>query len=77
MLTELVRTGGYKLATDSQVNPSQVMFHLIIPPMKNGQKYPVKTGFTMANGKPLPFWHVIFQQLKIQAERGASMTSSH
>ncbi len=73
MLTEDVRTTGYRLATDSQVNPSQVMFHLIIPPMKNGQKDPVKTGFTMANGKPLPFWHVMFQTLRIRAERGADM----
>lgn len=77
MLTEDVRTKGYRLASDSQVNPNKIMFHLIIPPMKNGKKDPVKTGFTLPNGKLLPFWHVMFQQLNIQAERGANMASSH
>jgi len=31
----------------------------------------------MANGKPLPFWHVMFQQLNIEAERGADMAPAH
>ncbi|MDQ2798969.1 MAG: hypothetical protein M3Y13_04920 [Armatimonadota bacterium] len=77
MLTEDVRTAGYKLATDSQVNPHRVMFHLIIPPFKSGMKDPLKTGFTLPNGKPLPFWHVMFQNLSIKAERSASMAASH
>ncbi len=71
MLTEDVRTKGYQLATDSQVNPNKVMFHLIVPPMKNGKKDPVKTGFTLPNGKPLPFWHVMFQTLDVRAGRGS------
>ncbi len=29
------------------------------PHGNNGQRDPFMTGFTMANGKPLPFWHVI------------------
>lgn len=76
MLTEDVRTNGYRLATDSQVNPHQVMFHLILPPMKKGKKDPIKTGFTMANGKPLPFWHVMFQTLTVSAERDKNMASA-
>ena len=73
MLTELVRTGGYKLATDSQVNPHGVIFHLIIPPFKGGKKDPLKTGFLLPNGKPLPFWHVMFQTLNVKAERGTNL----
>ncbi|SDG09901.1 hypothetical protein SAMN05216241_105125 [Limimonas halophila] len=77
MLTEYVRQQGYKLAQDHQVRPAQDLhFHLMVPPMKalpeKGvyEHEPVPTGFRMPDGKMLPFWHVMFEQLKYTAERG-------
>jgi len=76
MLTEYVRTEGYELANDSEVTPTRKHFHLMVPPMMPNMKEggfthkPVKTGFTLPNGKPLPFWHVMFESLEIQAQRG-------
>jgi hypothetical protein len=75
MLTEYARTEGYKLAKDSEVTPQRRHFHLMVAPFK-----PVKddhsfihdnvsTGFTLPNGKELPFWHVMFQNLEIESER--------
>ncbi|RMF85679.1 MAG: hypothetical protein D6736_16745 [Nitrospinota bacterium] len=76
MLTEYVRTTGYKLGFDRDVTPTRLHFHLMIPPFapvpQEGKftPKPVKTGFTLPNGKPLPFWHVMFENLEIEAERG-------
>jgi len=76
MLTEYVRTEGYSLGFDEDVTPTRRHFHLMVAPMapdpESGHftKDPVQTGFTLPNGKPLPFWHVMFQNLEISAERG-------
>jgi len=75
MLTEYVRTEGYELAMDEEVTPTRRHFHLMVAPfapdMENMTyvKKPVKTGFTLPNGKELPFWHVMFENLDIDAER--------
>lgn len=34
------------------------------------QQKPVETGFTLPNGKPLPFWHVMFETIEVTGERG-------
>ncbi len=76
MLTEYVREEGYALGFDEDVVPTRVHFHLMIPPMRPDpaagvfEKSPVRTGFTLPNGKPLPFWHVMFQNLDIESSRG-------
>lgn len=75
MLTEYVGKEGCKLAFDHEVNPTKRHFHLMVPPMKplpDEDKYEhknVKTGFSLPNGKELPFWHVMFGSLDIQAQR--------
>lgn len=75
MLTEYVRTEGYELAFDDEVSPGRKHFHLMVPPMKPEPKEQefvhsnVKTGFTLPNGKELPFWHVMFENLEIDANR--------
>lgn len=74
MLTEYVRTEGYALAMDDQVTPTRIHLHVMVPPFmpKRGGGFtpsPVKTGVTLPNGKPLPFWHVMFQNLEIRARR--------
>lgn len=75
MLTEYVRTEGYKLAMDDEVTPGRKHFHLMVPPMKPQMKEGnfvhenVKTGFTLPNGMELPFWHVMFENLDISSER--------
>lgn len=76
MLTEYVREEGYALGFDRDVTPGRRHFHLMVPPMKpvptKGvfQHSPVNTGFMLPNGKELPFWHVMFENLKIRTERG-------
>lgn len=75
MLTEYVRTEGYELAFDDEVTPTRKHFHLMVPPMKpemKEQKFVhdnVKTGFTLPNDMELPFWHVMFENLQINADR--------
>ena len=75
MLTEYVRKEGYKLAFDDEVTPTAQQFHLMVAPFKpvmdqgTFDKSPVKTGFTLPNGMELPFWHVMFESLKINSER--------
>lgn len=75
MLTEYVRNEGYELASDDEVTPGRKHFHLMVPPMmpeKKTQSFVhnnVKTGFELPNGKELPFWHVMFENLEINAER--------
>jgi len=75
MLTEYVRTEGYKLAKDSEVTPTRRHFHLMVAPFKpvmdkmTFEESPVKTGFTLPNGMELPFWHVMFESLDISATR--------
>jgi len=75
MLTEYVRTAGYKLAFDSQVSPTALQFHLMIPPFKPNKttmsfdKSPVHTGFMLPNGKELPFWHVMFENVQVKSHR--------
>ena len=75
MLTEYVRTAGYHLAMDSEVSPGQLHFHLMVPPMKpvmgqgRFEHSPVKTGLTLPNGKTLPFWHVMFESVEVDAHR--------
>jgi len=75
MLTEYVRTAGYKLAFDSEVTPTRTHFHLMVPPMKPDPvhgtftKAPVHTGLKLPNGMTLPFWHVMFESLDVKAQR--------
>ena len=74
MLTEYVRTKGYKLAFDHQVNPGGKQFHLMVAPMMPDMKHgtfkhkAVNTGFKLKNGMTLPFWHVMFENLKIDSK---------
>ena len=76
MLTEYVRTGDYKIGFDRQVDPTQVHFHLMVPPMEPRPQEgvfhhkAVNTGLELPNGKTLPFWHVMFESLRIEADRG-------
>ncbi len=76
MLTEYVRTEGYELGFDEDVNPQGRHFHLMVAPAEpvpdEGlfRPQPVNTGFTMANGEPLPFWHVMFESFEVEAEEG-------
>ncbi len=75
MLTEYVRTEGYKLASDDQVTAGRKQFHLMVPPMMPKPKEQVfvhsnvKTGLKLPNGMELPFWHVMFENLEIKAQR--------
>ncbi len=75
MLTEYARTDGYELASDSEVTPQRRHFHLMVAPfapVKGKHTFThenVSTGFTLPNGKELPFWHVMFQNLDIESER--------
>lgn len=75
MLTEYVRTEGYELATDEEVSPGRRHFHLMVPPMMPEPKEQefvhsnVETGFQLPNGMQLPFWHVMFENLEINAQR--------
>ncbi|MFB6273811.1 MAG: hypothetical protein ABEL51_13035 [Salinibacter sp.] len=76
MLTEYVRKEGYKLAQDSEVTPTRRHFHLMVAPfmpVKGEHKFThnnVQTGFQLPNGKELPFWHVMFENLNIDSRRG-------
>lgn len=76
MLTEYVRTDGYRLAMDEEVTPTRTHFHLMVAPFKpvldqlTFEPAPVQTGFTLPNGMALPFWHVMFENLEIDAARG-------
>lgn len=75
MLTEYVRTKGYKLGFDDEVTPTALQFHLMVPPFKPNMKTmafdmaPVKTGFKLPNGMELPFWHVMFENVEVNGER--------
>ena len=76
MLTEYVRTSGYKIGFDQDVTPTRLQFHLMVPPMKPLMKEgrfehsAVKTGLKLPNGMELPFWHVMFENLNVNAHRG-------
>lgn len=76
MLTEYVRSKGYALASDREVTPTHLQFHLMVPPMMPDMKRgrfehsAVPTGFTLPDGKELPFWHVMFENLDVHAARG-------
>jgi hypothetical protein len=76
MLTEYVRGENYKLVKDSEVTPTRRHFHLMVAPfmpVKGKHKFQhdnVSTGFQLPNGKELPFWHVMFENLDISSERG-------
>jgi len=76
MLTEYVRKEGYKLAKDSEVTPTRRHFHLMVAPfmpVKGEHKFThdnVSTGLQLPNGKELPFWHVMFENLDISSSRG-------
>ncbi|NIV13589.1 MAG: hypothetical protein GWN62_20595 [Aliifodinibius sp.] len=75
MLTEYVRTEGYKLGFDKDVTPTRRHFHLMVAPFKPDmenmtfEEAPVKTGFKLPNGMELPFWHVMFENLDIESSR--------
>lgn len=75
MLTEYVRGPGYSLDSDSEVTPTKVQFHLIVPPAMpvpgkgTFKSAPVDTGFRLPNGMALPFWHVMFENLTVTASR--------
>jgi hypothetical protein len=76
MLTEYVRKEGYELAKDSEVTPTRKHFHLMVAPfmpVQGEHKFVhdnVSTGFELPNGKELPFWHVMFENLNIESQRG-------
>jgi len=76
MLTEYVRGENYTLVDDSGVTPTRRHFHLMVAPfmpVKGKHKFThnnVATGFPLPNGKELPFWHVMFENLEIDSERG-------
>lgn len=75
MLTEYVRGEGYKLANDTEVTPERKQFHLMIAPFKPDPAKnifvpaPVHTGFMLPNGKEMPFWHVMFENLDFKSQR--------
>ncbi len=75
MLTEYVRAEGYTLARDDEVTPTRMQFHLMVPPFQPNpaegrfEQKPVKTGLGLPNGMELPFWHVMFENLTVNAER--------
>jgi len=75
MLTEYVRKEGYELAFDDEVTPGRKHFHLMVPPMMPQMEEgkfvhkDVATGFELPNGMELPFWHVMFENLEINASR--------
>lgn len=75
MLTEYVRGPGYTLDSDSEVTPTKLQFHLIVPPVMpelakgTFKPAPVDTGFKLPNGMALPFWHVMFENLTVTASR--------
>jgi len=75
MLTEYVRGEDYKLVKDSEVTPTRRHFHLMVAPfmpVKGEHKFKhenVSTGFSLPNGKELPFWHVMFENLEISSDR--------
>ncbi len=76
MLTEYVRKEGYELAKDHEVTPTRKHFHLMVAPfmpVQGEHKFVhdnVSTGFELPNGKELPFWHVMFENLNIESQRG-------
>lgn len=76
MLTEYVRKEGYELAGDSEVTPTRKHFHLMVAPfmpVQGEHKFEhdnVSTGYELPNGKELPFWHVMFENLNIESQRG-------
>lgn len=76
MLTEYVRGENYTLVTDRGVTPTRRHFHLMVAPfmpVKGEHKFQhenVSTGFQLPNGKELPFWHVMFENLDIESSRG-------
>jgi len=75
MLTEYVRGKGYTLDFDKDVTPTKIQLHLMLPPVMpepakgTFRPAPVKTGFKLPNGKMLPFWHVMFENLTVTASR--------
>lgn len=73
MLTEYVRKENYELAFDEDVTPTRRHFHVLVPPVvPSGNSFksrPVKTGFMLDDGSELPFWHVMFANLTIEATR--------
>ena len=75
MLTEYVRTEGYELAFDEEVDPKAKHFHIMVAPFMPDPENlsytqdPVRTGFTLPNGKQLPFWHVMFEDVAISSDR--------
>lgn len=76
MLTEYVREHDYKLADDRSITPERLQFHLLVAPFKPDPKKevfvksPVHTGFMLPNGKEMPFWHVMFENLHLESHRG-------
>lgn len=76
MLTEYVRTEGYELGFDENVNPQGRHFHLMVAPVEPVPEeglfrpQPVNTGFTLPNGDPLPFWHVMFESIEVETGQG-------
>lgn len=76
MLTEYVRGENYRLVSDSEVTPTRRHFHLMVAPFMpvqgehKFQPKDVATGFELPNGMELPFWHVMFENLEIESQRG-------
>jgi plastocyanin len=76
MQTEFVRKAPYDLVFDNEVNPNAAHFHLMIAPITpKGEPSPVPTGFTLPNGKELPFFHVMFPGVNWTSEVNGTPTS--
>ncbi len=77
MVTEFTRgVAPYKLATDSQIKPEISQLHVIVLPFDvqpDGGivQRPVNTGFELPNGVTLPFLHVMFPNITIEASSAA------
>lgn len=68
MHTEFVRKEPYDLVFDAEVNPKAQQLHLIVPPLTpKGEHSPVKTGFTLPNDREMPFLHVMFPEVELNA----------
>jgi hypothetical protein len=78
MLTEYVRNADYELVHDDNVGPKRTHFHLMVPAVKPGKEQwefemaPVSTGYTLPNGKEMPFWHVMFEDVEVAGSRLAA-----
>lgn len=68
MLTEFVRGEGYRLVTDSEVQPGGRHFHLFVFPFDAfGRPDPLPSGFALPNGEDQPFLHIMYPGVEATA----------